>query len=253
MKFDMILKGAIHKSNKEAYFKREFDRPEWKYEDFNKDFLEPLFDRIQEHKKNIFKESEKKKKQLHSCYEAAKLNKVDCYYDYHNKAIDLNIGISLDEYTKQRNKKIVDDYPKMLNDLEPEKIRTGRVFSFCLKELNTLEGVLKELEQPQQKSKLSDKQIVLFHIYNGDEITNDNKNDFARRYKKGAKTSGHRLYGIFNNYRRTTDRTGDPGTKRRLQNKIRLIESVIPLLPTEEQKKPKDEIKILNGHLETNY
>lgn len=156
MKFDTILRNAIHESNKVAYFKREFDNPYWKYQDFKKDFLEPLFQRIQKHKDDIHKEFEKQKTGLKSQLDKAKRNELDFYYSYLMRCMDKK-GVDYKGYEKEQNEIWAKKYAEKLESLTVEDVKNNGLFKFYLKELNTLEGVLKELERPQQNIRKGDK------------------------------------------------------------------------------------------------
>lgn len=105
----------------------------------------------------------------------------------------------------------------------------------------------------QKKEKLSLPQIALIHIYTGRQITRDNGKEIANQYGWTAKNSGEKLYQKFNKYFKPTDRKGNEGTKLKNENKIKLIESVIELLPADKQNRAKDEVSILKNILETEY
>lgn len=105
----------------------------------------------------------------------------------------------------------------------------------------------------RSKSKLSLSQIALIYNYKDESITRDNGKEIAKEYGFNSKYSGERLYQKFIKYFNPTDRKGDEGTKRKNQNKVQLIESIILLLPTENQARAKDEITILKNILDMSY
>lgn len=103
------------------------------------------------------------------------------------------------------------------------------------------------------KKELSLTQIALIYIYKGDVITRNNGNQIAKKAGYISKTSGDKLYQNFTKYVSSADRKGDAGTKRKNQNKIKLIESIVELLPNDKQQRAKDEISILKSIQETQY
>ncbi|WP_233897718.1 hypothetical protein [Tenacibaculum piscium] len=102
-----------------------------------------------------------------------------------------------------------------------------------------------EREEPQ-KIKLSIKQVALKYIYEGKHITRQNSNSIIKEY---GHTSGDKLYNEYTRYSSKTNRTGNENTQKKLENKIKLIESVIPLLSIDNQEKPKKEITDLKAKL----
>lgn len=103
-----------------------------------------------------------------------------------------------------------------------------------------------------QKSHLTITQIALLYVYKGDLITKENGNEIAFKY--GHK-SGDKLYQKFSWYSSVANRKAipDPLTKKKLQNKIDLIESIIEILPNDKQGRAKDEVSILKNKFETEY
>jgi len=110
----------------------------------------------------------------------------------------------------------------------------------------------KEITSSRTKG-LKMSQIALLYSYKEERITRGNCDEIANAYGFPSKTSGQKLYQQFNKYSRATDRKGDGGTKRKNKYKLELIESIIDLLPDDEQEKAKDEIKILKNILENQY
>ncbi len=86
-----------------------------------------------------------------------------------------------------------------------------------------------KLSKPKRNG-LAVKQVVLIHIYEGIQITRQNGGEIAKAH---GLTSGEKLYKTYLEYAHATDRKGDPGTPRKLKEKIKLFESVVPLLKSE--------------------
>jgi hypothetical protein len=85
-------------------------------------------------------------------------------------------------------------------------------------------------------------QIALIHVYEGRQITRENASEIASKY--GYK-SGEGLFQDYTKYSSLSNRTGDPGTDKKLQNKIKLIESITEHLTGNSKDRAIDEIKIL--------
>lgn len=100
--------------------------------------------------------------------------------------------------------------------------------------------------------KLSVPQIALIYAYEDKTIiTRENAQEIIEKY---GWTSGEKLYQQFNNYRRTQDRIADPDkTKKSLENKIKLFESVIQFLTQPKNQLALDEINTLKSKLNKNY
>ena len=111
-------------------------------------------------------------------------------------------------------------------------------------EKNTVKIVEQELTQPQ---------IAIIHAYKNEPISRDNGADVAKTYGFTAKTSGEKLYHLFNKYYSSNNRKGDEGTKRKNVEKIKLIESIIEFLPEELKGRACDEMKTLQIINNTEY
>jgi hypothetical protein len=94
--------------------------------------------------------------------------------------------------------------------------------------------------------KLTLKQVALKYVYLEQQITRENATQIAKQY---GHNSGDRLYQNYSFYISRANRKAEPTpcTSKKLQNKIELFESVIPLLPENKQNKLSDEIR----HLKT--
>ncbi|MCD8449298.1 hypothetical protein LNI98_06295 [Tenacibaculum dicentrarchi] len=118
-------------------------------------------------------------------------------------------------------------------------------FKNILSLLNNFCNKIQTKKEPQ-KIKLSIKQVALKYIYEGKHITRQNSNSIIKEY---GHTSGDKLYNEYTRYSSKTNRTGNENTQKKLENKIKLIESVISLLSIENQDKPKKEITDLKAKL----
>jgi hypothetical protein len=95
---------------------------------------------------------------------------------------------------------------------------------------------------------LQSRQIALIYIYNGQLITRDNGPEIAAKYNRCKKTSGDELYCDFQNLSKKINRTGDPGSLRKLDNGIKLIESIKEYLSDKGKKQADEDLKLLNIH-----
>lgn len=103
---------------------------------------------------------------------------------------------------------------------------------------------------PHKAESLSLNQIALIYAYEGKQITETNSNSIAEKY--GHK-SGHKLYINYNKFLKPINRRGEPKdpTAKKIENKIKLIESVLPYLTSNNIALANDEITILTGILDT--
>ena len=123
---------------------------------------------------------------------------------------------------------------------------------YVFKNDNGINLLEKEITSSRTKG-LKMSQIALIHSYKEVSITRDNGDKISYSFGFTSKNSGEKLYQQFNKYCRAIDRKGDEGTKKKNENKIVLIESIIDLLPNNKQEKANDEIKILKNILESQY
>ncbi len=121
---------------------------------------------------------------------------------------------------------------------------------------NTKESPLGQAFSPQpivkQKPELKIDQIALKYAYEGLQITRENGNEIAKEY---GHNSGEKLFQRFTYFSSSANRKGKPNlcTPKKLDNKIKLIESIIELLPTDKQERAKDEVLILKKIYEAEY
>ncbi len=122
-----------------------------------------------------------------------------------------------------------------------------------------LENIQKRIEtftppQPivKQKPELKINQIALKYAYEGLQITRENGNEIAKEY---GHNSGEKLFQRFTHFSSLANRKGKPDlcTPKKLDNKIKLIESVIELLPTDKQERAKNEVLTLKKIYESEY
>lgn len=104
----------------------------------------------------------------------------------------------------------------------------------------------------KQKPELKIDQIALKYVYEGLQITRENGNDIAKEY---GHNSGEKLFQRFTYFSSSANRKGKPNlcTPKKLDNKIKLIESIIELLHTDKQERAKDEVSILKKIYEAEY
>ena len=105
---------------------------------------------------------------------------------------------------------------------------------------------------PQPIPELKIDQIALKYAYEGLQITRENGNGIAKKY---GHNSGEKLFQRFTYFSSSANRKGKPNlcTPKKLDNKIKLIESIIELLPTDKQERAKDEVSILKKIYEAEY
>jgi hypothetical protein len=104
----------------------------------------------------------------------------------------------------------------------------------------------------KQKPELKIDQIALKYAYEGLQVTRENGNDIAKEY---GHNSGEKLFQRFTYFSSSANRKGKPNlcTPKKLDNKIKLIESIIELLPIDKQERAKDEVSILKIIYEAEY
>jgi hypothetical protein len=104
----------------------------------------------------------------------------------------------------------------------------------------------------KQKSVLKIDQIALKFAYEDFRVTRESGNEIAKRY---GHNSGEKLFQRFTYFSSAANRKGKPTlcTPKKIDNKIKLIESIIELLPTDKQERAKDEVSILRKIYETEY
>lgn len=102
----------------------------------------------------------------------------------------------------------------------------------------------------QQSTKLTLNQIALKYIWEELAITKQNKDEIAKLFKQN---SGDGLYNHYCKLAKKSDRIADPESKKKLENKINLFESVIEILSQDNRKRASEELKILQTIYEQIY
>ncbi len=99
----------------------------------------------------------------------------------------------------------------------------------------------------QPKKLLKVKQIALLYCYEGKQITRENADQIASDYGYISKDSGEGLYQDYLFFMLESNRTLEPSsiTKRTLNNKIKLFESILDILPVEFKHLAEKDIKKL--------
>ncbi|AUC80237.1 hypothetical protein CW736_13010 [Nonlabens sp. MB-3u-79] len=117
-----------------------------------------------------------------------------------------------------------------------------------LKEDSKLVTITTDDNINHQKLKIN--QIALKYVYEGSTINTDNMDEIAREY---GHNSGAKLYQQYNYYNSTANRKGEPknSTKKKLKNKINLIDSIIKLVDKEYHRKILDECLVLENILKS--
>ncbi|MBX3164194.1 MAG: hypothetical protein KF900_06900 [Bacteroidetes bacterium] len=115
-----------------------------------------------------------------------------------------------------------------------------------LKKLETLSQTAAAPQQTQTVPQFIVNQIALIHVYNGIIITRENGKSIAMQY---AHASGEKLFQRYTFYSSRQNRTGQENTKKKTQNKINLIESVIPYLSEANKQRATDELNTLKTTL----
>jgi hypothetical protein len=93
-------------------------------------------------------------------------------------------------------------------------------------------------------------QIALKLAYEGETVTLENADEIISKF---GLNSGKKLYQQVNLYSKRSNRTAIPDTKKKLENKIRLFEFVIDLLPSDKKQQASDELKTLQNLYKAEY
>jgi hypothetical protein len=263
---EIVIQGYSNRNNRdflEKYFFREFKKAEKEHFFEADEFFSGCLKVTEGWKNYLQKEVSKRKRELQWMLNDARSGTL-AYDEMEGKTIEQKneetIQYCLEELKNERADGIGSaTFYVHLNSLTKGRISYHMPYSEVLDiEIAIMKAFKKAVEQllPQptskqkQKQKLSMNQIALLCFYMGLQITRDNGNEIAEKF--GHK-SGDKLYQCFTKYSSTANRKGDPGTEQMLKNKIKLIESVIELLPIENQQQAKDELSILKTIYESEY
>lgn len=186
-------------------------------------------------------------KELFNYFNETEQNEFEAF---ETKAIAVNSMTGAVELLKQGYKVTL---PLNLSDLpkEPQQYSKEPQNSNTEPEQSNVEPP-KTQNNTKQQPKLKIDQIALKYVYEGLQITRGNGNEIAKQY---GHTSGEKLFQRFTYYTSRANRKAKPDlcTAIKLKNKIKLIETVIELLPIEKQGRAKDEVLILNKIYEAEY
>lgn len=174
----------------------------------------------------------------------------------HNEFIEL---VSFEEFQNENTKVFIKNY--LTDELDSIFAKVHLILKLGLYEIQRPSKSSSEKTQSQEETppppqskkperKLSLRQIALIYVYSYKQITEHNGNEIAKKYNW---TSGHKLWQHFNFYYQKVNRKGLEETKKKTKNKIKLIESVVDLLPPDNQEQAKDEVSILKKIYETEY
>jgi len=171
---------------------------------------------------------------------ALKINELVQQIEKYEFALSL-----LEKHKDKENQFLVDEFGKY----EPVIIEA---LDYWKSEIQKLQSGKETQNDTKHRPELSMNQIALKYFYEGLQITRENGNEIAEQY---GHTSGEKLFQRFTWYSSTANRKAKPDlcTAIKLKNKIKLIETVIELLPIEKQGRAKDEVSILNGIYEAEY
>lgn len=103
-----------------------------------------------------------------------------------------------------------------------------------------------------EKPEFTINQIALKYVYSEIQITRVNSDEIIKNY---GHNSGEKLFQQYTYFRSTSNRKAKPQpcTPKKLRNKIDLLESIIPLVPSEKQQRIRDEILILKNIEEAEF
>jgi hypothetical protein len=137
-----------------------------------------------------------------------------------------------------------------LNYDELLQIKNAISKAFQKTQTNIKQSPPQPIVKPKPELKID--QIALKYAYEGLQITRENGNNIAKEY---GHNSGEKLFQRFTYFSSLANRKGKPNlcTPKKLDNKIKLIESIIELLPTDKQERAKDEVSILKKIYEAEY
>lgn len=121
-----------------------------------------------------------------------------------------------------------------------------------IKALNDFLNNDNAFEDKLKNKKYTISQIALKYVYENNSITRENGNSIALKY---GHNSGEKLFQKFTHYSSTANRKGKPNlcTKKKMQNKIDLIESVIKIISDNKKHRAIDEVNILKTILENEF
>lgn len=162
----------------------------------------------------------------------------ESYKQYFRKAINIFEEFDYNPKTKElplpTNKNIIID--QLENQLDAQK--------------SGLNEHTRNEYKSATKAPLSYTEVALIYAYKGIPVTRENGQELAMKYGFHAKTSGEKLYQLFNSCYKTSLRTRSLETRKRTKNKIKRIEKILSYLKEHEKAKASDEIQILKNKVE---
>lgn len=263
--FKIVLDGYFHQNNREhleKYFFREFKKAE-KDEFFEPDeFFAGCLKIIEGWEKYLSNKVFERKRELYLMLDGLK-----------NGSISFNTseGRTI-EQTRQENIKYCEFE---LSEVRPDGIGSlsftvdlfhltgGRItYHLDYEELLKIKfSILKAFEkalsketlpanQSKKKGKLTIDQIALKLAYEGETVTLENADEIISGFGLNA---GKKLYQQVNFYSKRTNRLATLETKKKQENKIKLFQFVIDLLPSDKKQQAKDDLKILEIQYKAEY
>jgi hypothetical protein len=134
-------------------------------------------------------------------------------------------------------------------------IPSSLIFSFTIDsekiEIELKENFNNKHPEIHLNGKLSLQQIALKYAWEGKLITKQNKDEIANHF---GYNSGDKLYENFCKWSKRKNRTADPdGSKKQIENKMELLNSVIEILPESFKQKALVELTELESIYNTSY
>jgi len=267
---EIVLKGFCDANNRkflDKYFVRECKKAEKEQFFEAEEFFNGCLNVVKIFEGCLQKQVLERKSEILQTLSLAKSNKLGYPECKTPEAIEVKRNETI-KYCEQELKNV---RPDGIGDLtftvNLGTLTKGRVYydmEYC-EVLYIKESIIKAIEQcktnieqlpPQpivkKKAELKIDQIALKYAYEGLQITRENGNEIAKEY---GHNSGEKLFQRFTYFSSSANRKGKPVlcTPKKLNNKIKLIESVIELLPTDKQERAKDEVLILKKIYESEY
>ena len=258
---EIVLQGYFNENNREfleKYFFREFKKAE-KEQYFEADeFFNGCIKVIESWEKYLQEQVFKRKHELYLMLDGAK-NGTMKYGDLQGKTIEEKRQETI-QYCEQELKDVRPDGIGSLSfTVHLHSLTNGRIaYNMAYNEVLQIKlSIVKAFEKTQPNNKplppeLKIDQIALKYAYEGLQITRENGNEIAKKY---GHNSGEKLFQRFTYFSSSANRKGRPNlcTPKKLDNKIKLIESIIDLLPIDKQGRAKDEVSILKQIYEAEY
>jgi len=258
---EIVLQGYFNENNREfleKYFFREFKKAEKEQYFEAHEFFSGCIKVIESWEKYLQEQVLKRKNQLYLMLNGAK-NGTMKYGDLQGKTIEEKRQETI-EYCEQELKEVRPDGIGSLSfTVHLHSLTKGRIaYNMPYNELLVIKiAILKAFKKTQPiieplPPELKIDQIALKYAYEGLQITRKNGNEIAKQY---GYSSGEKLFNNFSYFSSASNRKGTPTqcTAKKLDNKIKLIESIIELLPKDKQGRARKEVLILKEIYEKEY